>query len=323
MVMDPSVGHRYEQGFTECAGEVNRYLATIDGIDSVVKSRLVDHLNNCRNSMSASNDGTTLAAPSGSHNTNTGASLGQKQPQVAVIQQFPVAAVVGGPLSPPLYGQMFEMKQTPNQQLTQCSPVGDLKFHNCSNMYSSSSGFMNENIIAPQRQSVKVVKKPYQPEATVTRENQEHERTVSGTYSGQTPHRGGLKGDSHIGALSEISNTCKQTKKPQQSLDKPSTVTSQSLLRDKENQTTQPQRHFTGHNYNVHMNNRTLQPLGQNEQREIARRIGTENQSCRNSFQNSDDVMKVSKKEEMFSQNIVVQRDDDDKNSDNSMWRPW
>ena len=45
--MDNSVAHKYQAGFTECAGEVNRYLRTIDGLDPKVKDKLLGHLAGC------------------------------------------------------------------------------------------------------------------------------------------------------------------------------------------------------------------------------------------------------------------------------------
>ena len=47
MAVDNSVVHKYQAGFTECAGEVNRYLRTIDGLDPKVKDRLLGHLAGC------------------------------------------------------------------------------------------------------------------------------------------------------------------------------------------------------------------------------------------------------------------------------------
>ncbi|XP_059622748.1 protein deadpan [Phlebotomus argentipes] len=44
---DPTVVHKFKTGFTDCAEEVTRYVSQMDGIDSGVKQRLANHLNNC------------------------------------------------------------------------------------------------------------------------------------------------------------------------------------------------------------------------------------------------------------------------------------
>ena len=53
MAVDNSVVHKYQAGFTECAGEVNRYLRTIDGLDPKVRDRLLGHLAGCVQRMNA------------------------------------------------------------------------------------------------------------------------------------------------------------------------------------------------------------------------------------------------------------------------------
>ena len=47
MATDNSVIYKYQTGFAECAGEVNRYLRTIDGLDPKVRDRLIGHLSSC------------------------------------------------------------------------------------------------------------------------------------------------------------------------------------------------------------------------------------------------------------------------------------
>uniref|UniRef100_A0A1B0EZI5 Uncharacterized protein n=1 Tax=Phlebotomus papatasi TaxID=29031 RepID=A0A1B0EZI5_PHLPP len=44
---DPTVIHKFKSGFTDCAEEVTRYVNQMDGLDSGVKQRLANHLNNC------------------------------------------------------------------------------------------------------------------------------------------------------------------------------------------------------------------------------------------------------------------------------------
>lgn len=44
---DPSVLNKFKSGFSECAGEISRYLTTIDGVDKNVRQRLLTHLATC------------------------------------------------------------------------------------------------------------------------------------------------------------------------------------------------------------------------------------------------------------------------------------
>uniref|UniRef100_A0A1B0CLK6 Orange domain-containing protein n=2 Tax=Lutzomyia longipalpis TaxID=7200 RepID=A0A1B0CLK6_LUTLO len=44
---DPTVIHKFKSGFSDCAEEVTRYVNQMDGLDSGVKQRLANHLNNC------------------------------------------------------------------------------------------------------------------------------------------------------------------------------------------------------------------------------------------------------------------------------------
>lgn len=44
---DPNVVHKFKTGFSDCADEVNRYIASLEGIDTDVKQRLMNHLSGC------------------------------------------------------------------------------------------------------------------------------------------------------------------------------------------------------------------------------------------------------------------------------------
>lgn len=44
---DPSVIHKFKAGFSDCTDEVSRYINRMEGVDSGVKNRLLNHLNNC------------------------------------------------------------------------------------------------------------------------------------------------------------------------------------------------------------------------------------------------------------------------------------
>ena len=46
MASDPSVISKYQSGFNECAGEVARYLSSVEGVNGDVKSRVLNHLAN-------------------------------------------------------------------------------------------------------------------------------------------------------------------------------------------------------------------------------------------------------------------------------------
>ncbi|XP_011314724.1 transcription factor HES-1 [Fopius arisanus] len=48
---DPAVLSKFRSGFSECAGEVSRYVNHLENVDTVVKQRLVTHLNSCVNNL--------------------------------------------------------------------------------------------------------------------------------------------------------------------------------------------------------------------------------------------------------------------------------
>ncbi|KAJ8867773.1 hypothetical protein PR048_031576 [Dryococelus australis] len=47
MTTDPTVMNKFKSGFSECAGEVSRFISRLDGVDASVKQRLIAHLANC------------------------------------------------------------------------------------------------------------------------------------------------------------------------------------------------------------------------------------------------------------------------------------
>ncbi|CAG7828154.1 unnamed protein product, partial [Allacma fusca] len=51
MATDPTVLHRFKNGFNECATEVGRYLGRLDGVETGVKQRLSGHLGSCVNGL--------------------------------------------------------------------------------------------------------------------------------------------------------------------------------------------------------------------------------------------------------------------------------
>ncbi|XP_034039873.1 transcription factor HES-1-B-like [Thalassophryne amazonica] len=52
---DPSVLGKYRAGFSECVGEVTRFLSTCEGVDAEVRTRLLSHLATCVTQISAVN----------------------------------------------------------------------------------------------------------------------------------------------------------------------------------------------------------------------------------------------------------------------------
>lgn len=51
LASDPNVAVKYRAGFNECANEVMRYLGSAQGINNDIRSRLVNHLTNCSQTM--------------------------------------------------------------------------------------------------------------------------------------------------------------------------------------------------------------------------------------------------------------------------------
>ena len=63
MTTDPKVIHKYAAGYSQCANEVTRYLAKMEGFNPEVKNRLANHLSNSLNKM---NSAITAVGPSSS-----------------------------------------------------------------------------------------------------------------------------------------------------------------------------------------------------------------------------------------------------------------
>lgn len=55
MNTDPSVLGKYGAGFSECVGEVTRFLSTCDGMNTEVRTRLLGHLASCITQINAVN----------------------------------------------------------------------------------------------------------------------------------------------------------------------------------------------------------------------------------------------------------------------------
>ncbi|RVE61110.1 hypothetical protein OJAV_G00167360 [Oryzias javanicus] len=52
---DPSVLSKYRAGFSECVGEVTRFLSSCDGVNSEARTRLLSHLASCVSQINAVN----------------------------------------------------------------------------------------------------------------------------------------------------------------------------------------------------------------------------------------------------------------------------
>ncbi|KAL4608140.1 transcription factor HES-1-like isoform X1 [Arapaima gigas] len=104
---DPSVLGKYRAGFSECVGEVTRFLSTCEGVSAEVTTRLLGHLAGCMSQISAVNYAGQHQVPAGPPHP------GYAAPMVQVAGASPPLAGVpckGGPavgLSPEavkLYG---------------------------------------------------------------------------------------------------------------------------------------------------------------------------------------------------------------------------
>ncbi len=67
MATDNTVVTKYRTGFNECAAEVSRYLASIDGLDNKVKERMLSHLGGCLRHVNHSSVSQTPVSPTVMH----------------------------------------------------------------------------------------------------------------------------------------------------------------------------------------------------------------------------------------------------------------
>ena len=74
MTTDPKVLHKYAAGYSQCANEVARYLAKMEGFNPEVKNRLANHLSNSLNKLS-----TAIPAVGPSASSPLSLQLGQGQ----------------------------------------------------------------------------------------------------------------------------------------------------------------------------------------------------------------------------------------------------
>lgn len=97
---DPSVLGKYRAGFSECVGEVTRFLSTSEGVNTEVRTHLLSHLASCVTQINAVNFYTPHPVALG---------LGQTSPQItaASAPQMPsksVSSMHASPEAIKLYG---------------------------------------------------------------------------------------------------------------------------------------------------------------------------------------------------------------------------
>ncbi|KAK2822151.1 hypothetical protein Q5P01_022216 [Channa striata] len=118
---DPSVLGKYRAGFSECVGEVTRFLSTCEGVDTEVRTRLLSHLAVC---VTQINPVTFY----GAHSSALG--LGQTSTQIpaASASQMPCksgSAIHVSPETMKFYGG-FQVVPTPDGQFAFLVPSAAL-----------------------------------------------------------------------------------------------------------------------------------------------------------------------------------------------------
>ena len=103
MAIDPTVKQKYHSGYDECTNEVDRYLSTVDGLQSDVKKRLMDHLDLCNRQQSN-------VFPAHSHTSTLSAfqNLSRVSPGTSTIHP----GTLVGPVSPPMYHSLLDMNKS-------------------------------------------------------------------------------------------------------------------------------------------------------------------------------------------------------------------
>ncbi|CAG5896956.1 transcription factor HES-1-B-like [Menidia menidia] len=116
---DPLVLSKYRAGFSECVGEVTRFLSTCEGVNTDVRTRLLGHLAACVTQMGSVN---FYGPPVGA--------LGQTSPQVPLVSAQQVACksspqVQVSPEALKLYGG-FQVVPSPDGQFAFLVPSAAL-----------------------------------------------------------------------------------------------------------------------------------------------------------------------------------------------------
>ncbi|XP_012716408.1 transcription factor HES-1 [Fundulus heteroclitus] len=114
---DPSILGKYRAGFSECVGEVTRFLSTCEGVTTEVRTRLLGHLAACVTQINSAN-------PHGSHLGD----LGQTSRTLTAAPPGPRVPLKGGSVSPEavkLYGG-FQVVASPDGQFAFLIPSASL-----------------------------------------------------------------------------------------------------------------------------------------------------------------------------------------------------
>ncbi|AWP04368.1 putative transcription factor HES-1-B-like [Scophthalmus maximus] len=116
---DPSVLGKYRSGFSECVGEVTRFLSTCEGVNTEVRTRLLGHLAACVTQISAINLYGPHPGTVGQTNTQVSAALATQMPcKSASAMHVPPEAMK-------LYGG-FQVVPMPDGQFTFLVPSAAL-----------------------------------------------------------------------------------------------------------------------------------------------------------------------------------------------------
>ncbi|KAI3375136.1 hypothetical protein L3Q82_021655 [Scortum barcoo] len=118
---DPSVLGKYRAGFSECVGEVTRFLSTCEGVNTEVRTRLLGHLAACVTQINAVNFYAPLTGAPGLGHTGTPI-------PAPAAPQMPCksgSAVHGSPEAMKLYGG-FQVVPTPDGQFAFLVPSAAL-----------------------------------------------------------------------------------------------------------------------------------------------------------------------------------------------------
>lgn len=117
MASDPTVMTKYRSGFNECTNEVMRYLGSVQNVNDDVRSRLVNHLTSCSQTVNA----TTQTAQSQPQQLNI-----TQQQQIQMSQQ---TVRVNGICAQSINQSQVIQSQSAPQRFVQLSPAQDTKTH--------------------------------------------------------------------------------------------------------------------------------------------------------------------------------------------------